>query len=123
MINCRSLGLPLSSSLIITGSHSNEPMSLIKVSNFVTTRLLNRFYFDFLRQNESNSQKATGRRKQSCPSKAPFDNDINEQTIPSDIVTTEYNNGNHNSWSNNDDGGKVSSMKHFVCLRIHDSLL
>lgn len=56
-----------------------------------------------------NSQKATGRRKQSCPSKAPFDNADNEPTIPSDIVTTEYNNGNHNSWSNNvDDGGKVS---------------
>ncbi|KAG4072250.1 hypothetical protein HA402_004182 [Bradysia odoriphaga] len=81
MINCRSLGLPLPSSLIITGGHSNEPMSLIK--------------------NELNSQKATGRRKQSCPSKAPFDNADNEPTIPSDIVTTEYNNGNHNSWSNN----------------------
>ncbi|KAJ6649846.1 GATA-binding factor A [Pseudolycoriella hygida] len=87
MINCRSLGLPLSSSFSIAGNHSNEPMSLTK--------------------NESNPQKVTGRRKQSCPSKAPFDSADNEPTIPSDIVTTEYNNGNHHSWSNNvDDCGK-----------------
>lgn len=55
MINCRSLGLPFSAALSITGVlQPDQPLALLKA--------------------DDRSQKSSsGRRKQSCPSRAPLD--------------------------------------------------
>lgn len=55
MINCRTLGLPFSAALSITGVlPSEQPLALLK-------------------SEESSRKPSSGRRKQSCPSRAPLE--------------------------------------------------
>lgn len=74
MINCRSLGLPFSAALSITGALQPEPLALLK--------------------GDDRSQKSSaGRRKQSCPSRAPLeksDSGADEEVTGEHIATQPW---------------------------------
>lgn len=94
MINCRSLGLPFSAALSITGALSpDQPLALLKAE-----------------ENRSQKTSSSGRRKQSCPSRAPLD-----KSDPGAEVEIETNgpdvSGNAQQWINYDEvGGKQNTM-------------
>ncbi|XP_055295928.1 uncharacterized protein DDB_G0283357 [Sitodiplosis mosellana] len=82
MITCRSLGLPIPSALNISRNMSDQPISLVK--------------------NEG-SKSSSGRRKQSCPSKAPTDKPLNSDVLANIKTESKMDPSNAKAWANNVD--------------------
>lgn len=118
MITCRTLGLPIPSALNISSCGNvnaqmgDQPMALIKVgiaqhqSPIIFTIM---YHFSFPHSQSGDASKtSSGRRKQSCPSKAAMENTIDGKSPGNNKKMAQNDKPDAKAWSSNVDA-KVRS--------------